>query len=237
MGRLIINCDLGENEPLQLTEQLLQSVDAANIGCGVHAGSLHKTRRVIELAQEHNCMIGAHPGLAGAGGRGCERPSVEDFTALLQKQLFTFLEMTESAEVSLDYVKLHGSLYHLVETDDSYAQAYLDCIQLLMPVPPAIFTLAMGRVFALSQSYGIRAYAEVFVDRAYTSRGQLLSRSEAGAVLSEKAALERLVYWLESGRMPVVEGGVIELSGDTLCLHGDTDDSLKILKKVRELVD
>ena len=66
MGRLRLNCDLGENESLEQTKALLRYVDAANISCGVHAGSPEKTRQTIALAKEFGVLV-------GAPGRGCGR--------------------------------------------------------------------------------------------------------------------------------------------------------------------
>ena len=73
MGLILINCDLGENESDELTNSLLNSVDAASICCGVHAGSEAKTRKTLEVASEKDVLIGAHPGLPGEGDRGPHR--------------------------------------------------------------------------------------------------------------------------------------------------------------------
>ncbi len=126
MGRLLLNCDLGENESAEQTRALMQCVDAANIGCGVHAGSLQKTRDTLQLAQEFGVKVGAHPGLAAAGGRGAELPSPMEFRELLSLQLETFFEAAESVGADVHHIKLHGSLYSAVERDTTLADVYLE---------------------------------------------------------------------------------------------------------------
>lgn len=83
---ILLNCDLGENEPTTRTAELLALVDAANICCGVHAGSAAKTRETIGLAKRAGVLIGVHPGMAAAGGRGAELPDPVALSSLLREQ-------------------------------------------------------------------------------------------------------------------------------------------------------
>lgn len=238
MGRLIINCDLGENEPAAQTRELLSLVDAANIGCGVHAGSQCKTRATIEIARENGVLIGAHPGIQDAGGRGRALPSSEAFAELLERQWAFFCEAAAEAGTTPDYVKLHGTLYHAVESHLDLAEAYLEFLSKAGKAGKgvAVFSLAGGSFSGRAQSAGLRIYSEAFADRAYRSDGGLVPRGQAGAILSAKAALDRLRAWCETGKMATGEdGGGVAVAADTLCVHGDSADAIPLLKKIREL--
>jgi biotin-dependent carboxylase-like uncharacterized protein len=227
---LIINCDLGENESDEQTEAFIAQVGAANICCGAHAGNEVKTRATLELAKRYGVMVGAHPGLPVAGGRGADLPSVEAFLKLLEYQLGSFLRTANAVNVSVDYVKLHGSLYHAIEQDEVLAAAYIGCIR-SMDTELGVFSLAGGRFAALGRAAGIHVWEEVFADRGYTREGQLVPRGQPGDVIKDAStAAERIRLWQRSGEMPTDEGGVIRLQADTLCVHSDSPESLLLLE-------
>ena len=232
MGRLLINCDLGENEPTAVTAALLSLIDAANICCGWHAGSRSKTLETLCMAVEKDCLIGAHPGLGENGGRGDVVPSVSAFRRLLEEQLDVFNQLAHMASASPAYVKLHGSLYHYVEQSEAAAKAYLNVLQQRFG-SPAIFTLAGGRCAQMARACGLVVYEEIFADRAYLATGQLLPRSEPNAVLKTEAAIERLMDFVRDGRMRCVDGAEIPLSGDTVCVHGDTEAAVDMIRELR----
>ncbi len=235
MGRLILNCDLGEDEPIAQTERILSLVDAVNIGCGFHAGSEKKTRSTIERAFKSGVRIGAHPGLPLDGGRGNELPTPEAFHDLLVTQIGSFQAVARSLGTAAEYIKLHGSLYHAVEAQPDLAEVY---VQFLLTQSPklAVFALAGGSFASLAEAVGIRVYHEAFADRAYQADGTLLPRSKAGAVLDFKQALERIKIWLGQGSMPTHDGQLIELSADTLCVHGDSTGAFKMITELRALL-
>lgn len=234
MDPLILNCDLGEDEPLELTARLLARVDAASIGCGVHAGSPEKTRATIELALDAGVLIGAHPGLPTEGGRGIARPSLPEFRRLLETQVGRFQACARALGRPADYVKLHGTLYHAVEADRGMGTAYVEFLRQQSP-KPAVFALAAGRLAQAAESAGLRVYHEAFADRAYQQDGSLLPRSLPGSVLSANEALERFRRWREQGTVPSVSGECIPLIAGTLCVHGDSPDAIHLLGQLHKL--
>lgn len=234
MGRLSLNCDLGENEPLAETEALLELVDAANICCGVHAGNLEKTRTALELAKDHGVLVGAHPGVGSAGGRGVELPDPRAFAELLRRQLYRFAEAAHAAGVPLNHIKLHGSLYSAVETDAQLAEVYLQEVSAFPKVE--VFALSGGKFSARATEWGIPIRAELFADRGYLPDGRLVPRSEPGAIIeSVSAAVARIRHWLESGEIQLASGGVLPLEGDTWCVHSDSPNAIGLLRALRDL--
>jgi len=235
MGRILINCDLGENELDEQTEKLLALVDAANICCGVHAGSEAKTRRTIQLALERGLLIGAHPGLPDAGGRGSKLPEPDVLRRIIERQLLQFIDFADSCEARVSYVKLHGSLYHAVEQDADFAAIYL---QLLRAVGPGlgVFALAGGSFQKKAKSAGFNVWEEIFADRAYRCDGLLVQRSHPAAILGPDAALGRLARWFACGSMETHNGALIRLGANTVCVHSDSPDAESLLAGIRELM-
>jgi UPF0271 protein len=236
MGRLILNCDLGEDEPLELTEQILSLVDAANIGCGFHAGSPEKTRATIELARKYQVMIGAHPGISLEGGRGKTLPDYGAFRELLEKQIGGFQASARSVGATINYIKLHGSLYHAVNTQAALANVFIDFLKEQSP-KLAVFALAGAAFARKAEAAGLHVYHEAFADRDYLSDGSLRPRDQAGAVLAEKEALSRLQIWIEQGAMPTSRGPDIRIKASTLCVHGDSSEALAMIQNIRNSIN
>lgn len=235
MGRILINCDLGEHETDERTARLLALVDAANICCGVHAGSESKTRRTIELAAGQNLLIGAHPGLSSDGGRGETLPGPRALPELLDEQIDSLIAMAGPLGLRVQYVKLHGSLYHAVERDGAYADAYLEWLN-ARKGRLGVFALAGGAFAPKAEAAGLKVWREAFADRGYRSDGTLIPRAERGAVLDAETALTRFEQWQGSGCMDTVEGGAIALKADTVCVHSDSPDAETLLAGLRNLI-
>ena len=227
----MLNCDLGENESLEQTEQLLALIDAANIGCGYHAGSPDKTRASIERALKYGVKIGAHPGLALEGGRGQTLPTATEFRDLLEVQIASFQSSTQALGTRASYIKLHGSLYHAVETQPALAAVYIEFLQQQTPAI-ATFALAAGQFARMASKAGLCVLQEAFADRAYRPDGSLVPRTEQGAVLTHGEAQSRLKIWFQTGQIPTCGGQPITLSADTLCVHGDSPGALKLIRDI-----
>ena len=228
----MLNCDLGENESTEQTRELMALIDAANICCGVHQGSLTKTREALCMAKEYGVMIGAHPGLAVAGGRGSELPSPSEFRVLLQKQLGSFYELAAAVGTQIDYVKLHGSLYSAVDCNASLLTVYLSVVQ-TFGTNLGVFALTGGNCAIGCKQRGIPVWEEAFADRAYDLSGRLVKRSDRAAVLTFTEAMQRFDHWQEHGDMLTVDGATIPMHADTLCVHSDSPDAIQLLAVIQ----
>ena len=79
---------------------------------------------------------------------------------------------------------------------------------------------------------------EFFADRAYTDQGLLVSRSEAGAVLHDKQQIvERVEQLLATGTVVTATGNTLEIQANTVCVHGDNDESIQVARELRTLID
>jgi UPF0271 protein len=234
MGGLNLNCDLGEQEPEAQTRELLGLVDAANISCGVHAGSPEKTVRTLALAHEAGVLIGAHPGMAGAGGRGTDLPDAEAFRELLQRQLEAFGQAAARIGAEMHHIKLHGSLYTAVERRPDLAEMYL---RVLADYPEVtIFALSGGAFAEQARRCGRTICAELFADRGYLATGELVPRNQPGALIASiDEAVARVRHWQLSGELPSVSGDLLRLAGESWCVHSDSPHALELLRALRRI--
>jgi UPF0271 protein len=235
MADLVLNCDLGEGEPPEETETLLRCIGAANIACGGHAGDAATLRRCLGLCRDHGVFPGAHPGLSGAFGRGgAEGLAPDGLKALLAEQLARFDAEAAGAGLALHHVKLHGSLYHAVETDAGLADAYLE-ILLARPERPVVFSLAGGAFAARAREAGLEVWEEAFADRAYAGDGTLLPRTHPAALITDPyLILARLELLVKKGEILTHSGAFLPCAARTLCVHGDTPGVPELFRVLAE---
>lgn len=231
-----LNCDLGEHEDLATTEALMACIGSANIACGGHAGTVNSMHRCIEIAQRCGVKIGAHPGLADAGGRGNRFPSVAEFTHLLEEQVLPFLKMVQSHQATLHHIKLHGTLYHATDQIPELAAAYLDWCA--AHIPQACVYVRSGAATArLAATTGHHYHNECFLDRAYEADGTLRARHHADAVFHRLSELQdRLELWREQRVLLAHSGERLPLACDTFCLHSDSPQAVVFARFAQEFL-
>ncbi len=236
-----LNCDLGEGETPTRTAALLSWVDSTSIACGGHAGDDASMRGCLELGKSHGVRVGAHPGLPARGdfGRGpVGRMDAVQLRTLLREQVGRLAEHAERAGVPLHHVKLHGTLYHVVDADPGLTQAYLDCVAGNWP-GLRVYARAEGGVVAAARHRATtpEVWAEGFLDRGYRADATLVPRHEAGAMLpGTEAVLTRLADLRERRGCRTVDGEWVNLRVRTLCVHGDNPAALSLLEGVRRVM-
>jgi UPF0271 protein len=214
---MMLNADLGEHEPASRTRALMSLVDMANIACGGHAGSLTTMTCAVKLALAGGMKIGAHPGMAAEFGRGEADLSPADLAMLILQQTSALAAIAACEGGKLHHIKLHGALYHATEKSPALARTYIETVEKFFP-KLKIVALAGGRVAKLA---GRRAMAEVFAERGYRPDGSLISRGQPGDLISDPREVVK--------RLPA-------LRGDTICIHADSPNALRIARAVRAAI-
>ncbi len=212
-----INADLGEHEPPERTRALMERIDFANIACGDHAGTVETMRHAIRLAMANDVKIGAHPGLAADFGRGAAEISAEELRQFLLGHLEVFASLCQAERTEFHHVKLHGALYHAVERSSELAAIYVRTVREHF-AGVGIIAFASGQVLGAATSRGVPIFAEVFAERGYRADGALISRGEPGDLIADPAEV--------AARIP-------SLHGDTICVHADTPNAVRIVEAVR----
>ena len=214
-----INCDLGEG--FAQDKALMQLVSQVNIACGGHAGSAKLLEQTLLLASEHKCQLGAHPGYADREnfGRRSLDLSPKELTAQLKPQLDLFATHIEQNNLIWHHIKPHGALYHDMAARADYLIAFLELLK-DYPVTQLFLKNTVLVNTQLDQS-PYKLWKEAFLDRGYSSEGELLPRSEKGAVLKENKAVEDQLYRFLTKDL-----------ADTYCIHGDHAESVTFLQHI-----
>jgi UPF0271 protein len=215
--------------------QILDCVTSANIACGGHAGDPETMFRTLRLAAHKGVRVGAHPGYADREGFGRRviPMAVDEIGRLVVAQVGALVALARLAGTEVRYVKPHGALGNLAAADRSVAAGIVAAIRGLDP-QLAVLAISGTMLEQVAREQGVAVYSEVFADRAYQPNGQLVPRSQPGAVLDDaKEAADRLVGYLRTGRMPVAGGEPIALRADSICVHGDSAHAVDMARHIR----
>lgn len=233
MKSIDLNADLGEGG--EHDAELMALISSCNIACGGHAGDEESMRVAVSLAQSKGVAIGAHPGYVDPeffGRRFLDLP-LDVVMGQIRNQIKALLEIAGS----LHHIKLHGALYHQANQDPELAEAFAAMVLELLP-KPLIYAPPTGQLIDAAKAMGLPVLAEGFIDRRYLESGELCPRSEAKAVISDvNEAVEQALKLATEGRVIAMNGIVIPIHVQTLCVHGDGASALEILRSVREKLE
>ncbi|MEI5674616.1 MULTISPECIES: LamB/YcsF family protein [unclassified Nocardioides] len=238
MARTIdLNSDVGESfGRWELVDDaaLLQALTSANVACGFHAGDPLALRRVCEVAQGLGVSVGAQVGyrdLAGFGRRYIAYERAE-LAADVLYQLGALDGIARAAGTRVAYVKPHGALYNTAVHDEEQAGAVVDAVT-AYDGRLAVLGLPGSALLAAAERAGLRTVREAFADRGYTAAGTLVPRSEAGALVTDPDEVaDRAVRMAVEGTVVAVDGRVVEVGADSLCVHGDTPGAVRTAQTV-----
>ncbi|WP_372887311.1 LamB/YcsF family protein [Shimia sp.] len=240
--KIDLNADLGESfGPWTMGDDaaMLDIVDSANIACGGHAGDPETMFATLKLAAERGVVVGAHPGYAdreGFGRRVIPMPPVE-IGRMIAAQIGALIAVAALVPVAVRYVKPHGALGNLAARDRTVAQAICDSVRQVDP-NLAILAISGSCLERAATEAGLAVYSEVFADRGYLGSGQLVPRGTEGAMIHDpEEAAERLIGFLKTGRMPVVDGAPIALRAQSICVHGDSPGAVRMATTIRQRLE
>jgi UPF0271 protein len=133
----------------------------------------------------------------------------------------------------VSYVKPHGALYNTIVEDVAVAQAVVDAA-VSTGGDLAVMGLPGSAVLRLAAAAGLPTIGEAFADRAYTSAGTLVPRGLPGAVLHDvDEVVARVVHLAVAREVVAIDGTAVPVAADTVCVHGDTPESVAMARAVR----
>jgi len=236
--RIDLNSDVGESfgaYTIGHDAGLMTSITSANVAAGFHGGDPTVLRNTIRLATQHGVAVGAHPGfpdLIGFGRRDLHVTprEAEDFVLY---QIAAVAGVAAAEGVRLQHVKPHGALFTMAVKDAQLADAIARAVA-AFDKTLILFGLPGSEILKAGRASGLRVAAEVFADRGYEPDGQLASRRKPGAVIHDASlVVARAVRMVKERRVVAMDGTVVPLEADTMCVHGDTPGSDELAAKIR----
>ena len=234
-----LNSDLGESFGawrMGDDAAMLDVVSSANVACGFHAGDAAGILATLKAAKARNVVVGAHVAyrdLAGFGRRNMDVAS-SDLVADVIYQIGALQGLAQAAGTRVKYVKPHGALYNTIAQDKRQAT---DVINAMKAIDPSLVLLALAGspLIGWARDAGLTVVAEAFADRGYTPSGALVSRREPGAVLhDENQIAQRMLTLVRSGVIEAVDGSMVRVEADSICVHGDSPGAVAIARTLRQ---
>jgi len=221
-------------------QQVMPYIDQANIACGFHAGDPEVIANTLLLAKKAGVEIGAHPGYQdkeGFGRRAMEY-SAQQITNLVSYQIGAINQLCQLYGCKLSYVKPHGALYNTMMQNE---QVFTAIVKAVSAGSLALMILARPDLSAyqkIAKQYNVELIHEAFADRSYDENGLLVSRSLAGAVLSDPDAIIKQVSLLKNQQgIETIDGQFIPLKVDSICVHGDNQAAIALIKNLQQLIN
>ena len=234
-----LNADLGESfGAYRMGDDagLLAIVGSANVACGFHGGDPLVMAGTVRLAKAARVSIGAHPSfpdLQGFGRRAMKM-AADELAAVVTYQVGALMGMAQSQGMRVTHVKPHGAMNNMACEDASMAMTIARAVRAIDPelilLAPALSALATA-----GREAGLRVADEIFADRAYTEEGNLVPRSQPGAVLAtSEACVAHVLRMLEQGGIVATSGRVLPTAFHSICVHGDNAHAVATAAAVRD---
>ena len=233
MIHIDLNSDVGEG--IGNEAQLMPYLSSCNIACGGHAGDNESMLEALAFAKISNVNIGAHPSYPDRKNFGREIMQISP--ALLKEsitsQIKRFISLAAKNGQQVHHVKPHGALYNQAAKDEETAHLIIDTIlaiddrlMLYVPYNSVIASIAVSK---------LAICIEGFADRNYNNDYSLVSRSLPEAVLtSHNAILPHVLRMVKERQLKTINNLILPFDIDTLCVHGDTENALQIIKEIHK---
>jgi UPF0271 protein len=232
MLQIDLNADVGEGGQ---DAALLTLVTSANVAAGFHAGNPSVLRQTIRAARTGGAAVGAHPGFPDLANFGRREMKVtpaeaEDFVLY---QIAAVAGVAAAEGLKLQHVKPHGALYNMAAKDPVLAAAIARATAAFDP-SLWLFGLPGSALLEAGRAAGLRVAAEGFADRAYEPDGSLVKRDKPGAVIHDAGmVVSRAIRMAMERVVMAVDGSIVRLDVDTLCVHSDTPGAEELAGALR----
>lgn len=234
---ITINSDMGEAFGIHTfgnDAALMPYLDVANVACGFHSGDPTVMDETVALAKEHNVKVGAHPGLPDLVGFGRREMKLfpEEVESIIRYQVGALKGFLDKHDMPLNHIKPHGSLYGMLARDEELMRAATKVAKTYGVPMFGVAGTAHERVCA---EEGVEFVGELYVDLNYNAEGVMIivRRPEH---TNPEAAAARVRRVLEDGLVEAVDGTLVNIPFQSICVHSDTPNSPEVAKAVREAV-
>jgi 5-oxoprolinase (ATP-hydrolysing) subunit A len=237
-----LNADMGEGfgaYSIGNDDAILKIIRSASIACGFHAGDPVTMRRLVQRAKEAGVSIGAHPGFNDLWGFGRRRieMSTDDLESMIAYQIGALNGLAAYVDDKVTHLKPHGALNNIAAENAEYALAIGRAIR---AVDRDIIYVALSgsEMEKAGRSLGLRVAREGFCDRRYDDQGNLWSRKNADAMITDPvAAARQTVQMALHGEVISRDGKAVKHPVDTLCLHGDEPTAVAVGQACRKALE
>jgi UPF0271 protein len=229
-----INADIGEG--IGNEADLMPLLSSCNIACGGHAGNLETMNWCVGLAQQYQIKIGAHPSFPDKEnfGRKIVQISCSALYQTIKNQIKALMNVVRDQHAGLHHVKPHGALYNLAATDKKTAEVIVEVMKSIH-LPLKLYVPFGSVISEIAIKENIPITYEVFADRNYNEDLSLVSRAKENAIIKDVNVMtSHIRNIILNKKVKTINGVEVPLKAETICVHGDNPEALKLIKKLRQ---
>ena len=184
-----INCDLGEKSKHHSNKydpDLLEIVNSANIACGYHAGDAETMSQVIEISKKNGVSLGAHPSFNDPENFGRERTNLPsgEIRKLIIDQYEILQDIASNHGDKVSHIKPHGALNNMacenLDLSITLAKTIKEIDRDLIYLVPT-----GSKMEEAAKKLDMKIACEIFADRSYEDDGNLVSRKNPNALITD----------------------------------------------------
>ena len=232
------NCDLAQMFGVYKNEsetELLNYVSSVNISCGFHAGDPIAIKNALELAKQHNVVVGAHIGFNDIQGFG-NRPmqlTEEEIESIVLYQVGAIMSFAKSFKMEIEHVRPHGAMYKMAsenyEFSSAIAKAIKKCSQWL------VYYGATGEnISRVADELNVKVAKEVFLNKIYNANGSI--DFNAKDIVNTETSCIRLKQLLSASQVYNNEGGKTYVEADTIHFSSSAPNATEVLKEAKNII-
>ncbi len=233
-----LNSDLGEGYGkyrMGDDEAMLDIVTSVNVACGFHAGDPDIMSRLSQVTLARGIALGAHPGfqdLRGFGRREMHGIPTDELKNLIVYQVGALQALAAASGQTVSHVRAHGALGNMSDQNPELAIPLAAAVAATGDL--SLMTLPGCAADQAASNAGLKVIRQGFADRAYNDDGSLVSRLLDGAMITDhEVAAERVIRLVEEGTVESIQGNTIRLHVQSICVHGDSPDSVALAEIIR----
>ena len=234
-----INCDLGEKSKHHSNKHdpdLLGIVNSASVACGYHAGDEETMNDVIKISKQNGVSIGAHPSFNDPENFGRKRMNLSssEIRKLIIDQYEILQKIALSHNDNVTHIKPHGALNNMACEDMELATIIAKTINEISK--DLIYLVPTGSKMELAANkLNMKIACEIFADRNYEDNGNLVSRSNSKALITDpNEAKKHVLSMVNNQALNCLSGKQISCKIDSVCIHGDNASSLATAKSIKD---
>ena len=234
-----INCDLGEKSKHHSNKHdpdLLGIVNSASVACGYHAGDEETMNDVIKISKQNGVSIGAHPSFNDPENFGRKRINLSssEIRKLIIDQYEILQKVALSHKDNVTHIKPHGALNNMACEDMELATIIAKTINEISK--DLIYLVPTGSKMELAANkLNMKIACEIFADRNYEDNGNLVSRSNSKALITDpNEAKKHVLSMVNNQALNCLSGKQISCKIDSVCIHGDNASSLATAKSIKD---
>tara|TARA_Y100000996_G_C22552605_1_gene654316 strand:- start:1666 stop:2442 length:777 start_codon:yes stop_codon:yes gene_type:complete len=237
VNKINLNSDIAEHDfqfYQAVDKPLIASISSANLSCLFHGGQREVVENAVIECIKHNVSIGAHISFLDKEnfGRSKREWDQKSINSLLQEQMNFLSNVCKTHNEHLTHLKLHGALSNMASKDTNLAKIIVSFLKANHP-DLIVLAPALSELAKVSQEEGLQTALEVFADRTYEDNGMLTPRSINGSLITSPIiAVNHVKAMLEKKAIISRTGIKISTKFDSICVHSDTPNSVKICNEI-----